>query len=335
MSRLEKGGFPLGGINLALCENPLPPLEEAIEAAKEELHLCNHYTEPHSQRLLEKISEYVGVPTNNIHLNAGSEIILRQLFSLYGQKVHLISPTYYLFEEIAKDKSHTALEEKTNFQFDITKLMIPKETTLAVLVNPNNPTGGIFDIKNNLGLIENHPKTVFLIDEAFIEFGGESAASLIFDYDNVIITRTFSKAFSLAGLRTGYAIGNEDVIFILNKNNDAYPLGRTAEAAAMASLKNIKKIKERVALLKSLTKEFTNNLEKLGIITYPTETYFFLIKVPKFTADEFVRLLEEKNIHARALQQTGLENKFVRFATSTRENNRKVLDAIHEIMGRR
>lgn len=332
MSKLEKGGFPLEGINLALCENPLPPLEEAVEAAKNELHLCNHYTEPHSQRLLEKISDHVGVPTKNIHVNAGSEIILRQLFSIYGKKVHLISPTYYLFEEIAMNKSHTVLEEKNDFIFDIAKLVIPRETTLAVLVNPNNPTGGIFDIRKNLGLIEDNKKTIFLIDEAFIEFGGESAANLIFDYDNVIVTRTFSKAFSLAGLRTGYIIGKEDIISLLDNSNDAYPLGRTAEAAAIASLKNIGKIKERVILLKSLTKEFARNLEEFGIITYPTETYFFLVKVPKFTADEFVRLLEKKNIHARALHQRGMENKFIRFATSTSENNKKVLDAIHEIM---
>lgn len=332
MSRLEKGGFPLTGINLALCENPLPPLEEAIKAAKEELHLCNHYTEPHSQRLLEKISEYTKVTTNNIHLNAGSEIILRQLFSRYGKKVHLISPTYYLFEEIAKNKSHTILDEKTNFQLDMTKIEIPQDTTLAVFVNPNNPTGGIFDIRNNLDLIKRHPETIFLIDEAFIEFGGEPAANLIFDYDNIIITRTFSKAFSLAGLRTGYAIANEDIISILNNNNDAYPLGRTAEAAAIASLENINKIKERVTMLKSLTKEFISNLEKLGITTYPTETYFFLMRVPKFTADEFVKLLEEKNIHVRALHQEGLGNNFIRFATSTGENNKKVLKDIHEIV---
>ncbi len=309
-------------------------MDEAIEDAKEEIHLCNHYTEPRSQRL-EKISEYSGVQTNNIHLNAGSEIILRQLFSIYGQKVHLISPTYYLFEEIAKDKSHTMLEEKTNFQFDMTNLEIPQDTTLAVLVNPNNPTGGIFDIKKNIDLIKKQPKTVFLIDEAFIEFGGDPAANLIFDYDNIIITRTFSKAFSLAGLRTGYAIANEAIISLLNKNNDAYPLGRTAEAAAISSLRNISKIKERVALLKFLTKEFKRNLEEFGIITYPTETYFFLIKVPKFTADEFVRLLEERNIHARPLHQAGFENRYIRFATSTDENNRKVLDAISEIMDRK
>ena len=85
-SRLEKGGFPLEGINLALCENPLPPIDEAIEAAKTETYLSNHYTEPYSWRLKERISEYVNIPVENIHINAGSELILRQLFLLYGQR---------------------------------------------------------------------------------------------------------------------------------------------------------------------------------------------------------------------------------------------------------
>jgi histidinol-phosphate aminotransferase len=155
-SRLEKGGFPIEGINLALCENPFPPIDEAIEAAKTETYLSNHYTEPYSWRLKERISGYVNVPVENIHINAGSELILRQLFSLYGQRVHLISPSYYLFEEIAEKKTHTFLDEKEGFLFDVGKLEIPNDTTLAVIVNPNNPSGTIFNIKNNISLIERH-----------------------------------------------------------------------------------------------------------------------------------------------------------------------------------
>lgn len=187
-SRLEKGGFPLEGINLALCENPLPPIEEAIEAAKSEAHLGNHYTEPYSSKLKEKTSAYVNVPVENIHINAGSELILRQLFLLYGRRVHLISPTYYLFEEIAQNKTYTFLDEKEDFIFDIRRLEIPEDTTLAVIVNLNNPTGTIFDIKDNVSLIERHPDTIFLIDEAFIEFGGKPATDLIFDYKKEILT---------------------------------------------------------------------------------------------------------------------------------------------------
>ena len=90
-SRLEKGGFPSHGIHLGLCENPLPPLDEAIEAAIREMPSSNHYTEPYSHNLKAHISNYIQIPNENIHINAGSELILRQIFSRFGKKVHLIS----------------------------------------------------------------------------------------------------------------------------------------------------------------------------------------------------------------------------------------------------
>lgn len=330
-SKLEKGGFPFEGINLALCENPLPPIDEAIEMAKKETYLSNRYTEPYSWKLKERISEYVNVPVENIHINAGSELILRQLFLLYGQRVRLICPTYYLFAEIAKDKTYTFLNEKEDFLFDMRKLDIPEDTTLAVIVNPNNPSGSVFNIKENISIIERHPDTIFLIDEAFIEFGGEAATELIFENKNVIITRTFSKAFSLAGLRVGYAIADRELIDYLNTHNDAYPLARTAEAAAIASLEHLDKIKERVVTLKGLVKDFAESLEGLGIKTYPSETYFFLGKIPHMSADEFANALSEKNIHIRPLHEERLGNNFLRFATSSSENNKIVLDTIKEI----
>jgi histidinol-phosphate aminotransferase len=330
-SRLEKGGFPIEGINLALCENPLPPIDEAIEAAKAETYLSNHYTEPYSMRLKERISEYVNVPVENIHINAGSELILRQLFLFHGQRVHLISPSYSLFEEIAEKKTHTFLNEKEDFLFDIKKLEMPNDTTLAVIVNPNNPNGTIFNIKDNISLIKRHSQTMFLIDEAFIELGGEPATDLIFKYKNVIVTRTFSKAFSLAGFRVGYAISNKELIDYLNNHNDAYPLARTAEAAAIASLEHIEKIKERIVTLQRLARDFAESLQGLGIKTYPSETYFFLGKVPT-DADEFARKLSERNIHVRPLHYERLEKRFLRFVTSTFENNRIVLNAIREIL---
>lgn len=336
VSRSEKGGFPAGGINLALCENPLPPLDDAIEAARNEMPRSNHYTEPYSSKLRDAISRHTSAPAENIHINAGSELILRQLFALYGRKVHLISPTYYLFEEIAESKTHTILEEKDDFRFDMSKLVIPEDTTLAVIVNANNPTGGIFDIKENISLIERHPKTVLLIDEAFIEFGRKPATELVLNYKNVVVTRTFSKAFSLAGCRIGYAVANKELTGYLNSHNDAYPLARSSEAAAIESLKRFGKIKERVSLLRRMAKDLEQQLEKLGIKVFSSETFFFLIKIPyKYVnADQFAERLARKNIHVRPLYLEGLENKFVRFATSTVENNTAVIQSIEEIFGR-
>ncbi|MEJ2683367.1 MAG: histidinol-phosphate transaminase [Candidatus Sulfobium sp.] len=331
-SRLEKGGFPPGGINLALCENPLPPIDEAIEAAKAEAHLSNHYTEPYSGKLKERISEYAGVPVENVHVNAGSELILRQLFFLYGRRVHMLSPTYYLFDEIAGERTHIFLDEENDFLFDMKELKIPSDTTLAVIVSPNNPTGAILDIKENVSVIKKYPHVMFLIDEAFIEFGGQAATDLVLEYENVIITRTFSKAFSLAGCRVGYAITNERLIEYLDNHNDAYPLARTSEAAALASLDHLSEIAERVTTLRALAREFAESLQYLGIKTYPTETYFFLGKVPHMSADRFAKALSEKNIYIRPLHQERLGNNFLRFATSTPDNNRIVLDAIIEIL---
>lgn len=331
-SRLEKGGFPLEGINLALCENPLPPLDETIEAAKKALPFCNHYTEPYSKNLKDAISKYTKIPSENIHLNAGSELILRQLFSIYGKKVHLITPTYYLFEEIAEKKTVTVLNESQDFLFDIKKLEIPDDATLVAIVNPNNPTGTVFDIMENIGIIEDHPNTMFLIDEAFIEFAGKPATDLIFNHKNVVITRTFSKGFSLAGCRVGYAISNRELIEHLNSHNDAYPLSRTAEAASLASLNNVAKIRYRVNMLKTMANKMSTSLQKIGFKTYPTETYFFLAKIPySITADEFSKRLEKEKIHIKPLHLEGLENKFVRFATSTEENNRIILDCLEKI----
>ena len=331
-SKLEKGGFPIEGINLALCENPLPPIDEAVKAAKEETYVSNHYTEPYSMKLKERISEYVKVPLEYIHINAGSELILRQLFLLYGQRVHLISPTYYLFDEIAGHKTYTFLDEREDFLFNIKKLTIPENTTLAVIVNPNNPNGSTFNLMENIPLIERHPDTMFLIDEAFIEFDGKSIIELILKYKNVIVTRTFSKAFSLAGFRVGYCVANRELIHYLDSHNDAYPLARTAEAAAIASLEHLDVIKKRVVILKKLARNFAEALQNLGIKTYPSETYFFIGKIPYMNADEFAKALAQKNIYIRPLHQERLGNNFLRFATSISENNKIVLNVIKETL---
>lgn len=292
----------------------------------------NRYTEPYSRQLKERISEYAGVPVDCIHVNAGSELILRQIFALYGRKVHMLSPTYYLFEEIAGDRSHTVLDEGKGFLLDMKELEIPSDATMAVIVNPNNPTGGVFDIKDNVSLIEKYPHIMFLIDEAFIEFGGTAATDLALRHGNVIVTRTFSKAFSLAGCRIGYAIANLGLIEYLNGHNDAYPLARTSEAAALASLDRLGEIGERVATLKALARDFARSLQGLGIRTYPSETYFFLGKVPRMSADQFAQALEDREIYVRPLHPGRPENRFLRFATSTPGNNRIVLDAVGDIL---
>ena len=138
----EKGGGSFHGIKLLLCENPLPPIDEAIAAARAEAAHSNYYTEPYSAPLRQLISEQLGVAERLIHINAGSELILRQLFDRFGRQVHLLTPTYGLFPEIARRYTETRLPLDKDFAFDLGELPVPEGTTLVVIVNPNNPNGG-------------------------------------------------------------------------------------------------------------------------------------------------------------------------------------------------
>ena len=137
----------------------MPPLEEATAAAEAELPRSNYYTEPYSAPPRQLISERIGVPISSIHINAGSELILRQIFERFGQQAHLLTRTYSLFTEIAERCTETPLRPERDFAFDLGSLQIPLDTTIVVIVNPNNPNGGTFDMEPLPALVQNHPDT--------------------------------------------------------------------------------------------------------------------------------------------------------------------------------
>ena len=329
----EKGGGTFQGIKLLLCENPLPPIEEAILAAQAEAPRGNFYTEPYSAPLRQLIGAKLGVPEKFIHINAGSELILRQIFDRFGQQVHLLTPTYPLFPEIAKRYTETRLLPENNFAFDLSKLPIPQGTTLAVVVNPNNPNGGIFDMAPLPELLRRHPDTRFLVDEAFIGLAGESVVHLVPLHSNLLVTRTLSKAHSLAGFRVGYAVLPEEIADDLNRRNDAYPLARPSQAAAIATLRHEDKIRARAGMLRAWTELLAEQLRVLGVRTYPTQTYFFLADFSPYDANDLAIALKKRNILVKPLNDPSLGNGFMRITTARPEENALFLEAVKFAMG--
>jgi len=331
-SILEKGGGKFEGIKLLLCENPLPPIEEAIAAAQAEVPRSNYYTEPFSEPLRRFIADSIGVPERLVHINAGSELILRQLFDRLGQRVHLLTPTYPLFPEIAERYTETRLLPEKDFAFDLADLEIPDGTTLAVIVNPNNPTGAIFDMAPLPDLLQRYPNTSFLVDEAFIGLAGQSVAHLVPEYPNLLVTRTLSKAHSLAGFRVGYAILPESLADDLNTRNDAYPLARPSQSAALATLQHEDKIHERAARLRTWTEQLAGELNVLGVRTYPTETYFFLADFAPHDAVGLAASLQEQGIFIKPLDDPILGPGFMRVTTALPEDNTRVVQALRELL---
>jgi histidinol-phosphate aminotransferase len=331
----EKGGGTFQGIKLLLCENPLPPIDEAIAAAQAVVPHSNYYTEPYSAPLRRLISKQIGVPERLIHINAGSELILRQLFDRYGQQVHLLTPTYMLFPEIARHYTETRLLPERDFAYDLTELLIPAGTTLTVIVNPNNPNGGIFDMKALPELLRRHPETRFLVDEAFIGMAGKSAAHLVPEYANLLVTRTLSKAHSLAGFRVGYAILPEAVADDLNSHNDSYPLARPSQAAALATLQHEEQIHTRAVQLRIWAEQLAAQLRTLGVRTYPTETYFFLADFAPHDAAQLAEALQASGILVKPLGDPILGKGFMRVTTARPEDNARFVDALRELLGSR
>jgi histidinol-phosphate aminotransferase len=328
----EKGGGTFEGIKLLLCENPLPPIDEAIAAAQAEVPRSNYYTEPFSEPLRRFIADSIGVPQRLVHINAGSELILRQVFARLGQQVHLLTPTYPLFAEIAQRYTETRLLPENDFTFDLADLQIPDGTTLVVIVNPNNPNGGIFDMTPLPELLQRYPNTRFLVDEAFIGLAGQSVAHLVARYPNLLVTRTMSKAHSLAGFRVGYAILPEDLADDLNTSNDAYPLARPSQAAALATLQHEDKIMARVEQLRSWTKDLAAELQECGVRTYPTRTYFFLADFAPHDAGELADRLRERGIFVKPLGDSRLGAGFMRITTALPADNARVVRALQELL---
>lgn len=328
----QKGGGSFHGIKLLLCENPLPPLPEAVAAAQAELPRSNHYTEAYSAPLRDLLVRQLDVGAGHIHINAGSELILRQLFDRFGQQVHLLTPTYPLFPQVARRFTETRLEPERDFAIDLADLRVPPGTTMVVIVNPNNPNGGTFDMRPLPGLLDDYPRTLFLVDEAFIGLSGESAVPLVRQHSNLLVTRTLSKAHSLAGFRVGYAVLPAAIAADLNNNNDAYPLARPSEAAAVATLEHEDRIFARAADLRAWTEQLAGDLRSLGVRTWPTKTYFFLADFAPHDAGALAERLREHGILVRPLGDPRLGPGVMRVTTSVPEDNARVIAALRRLL---
>lgn len=330
----EKGGGSFHGIKLLLCENPLPPLPEAVRAAQAEAPRSNYYTEPYSAPLRSLISDQLGVPERLIHINAGSELILRQLFDRFGQRAHLLTPSYVLFPEIARRYTETRLLPERDFAFELEAWSIPDDATLAVIVNPNNPNGGVFEMSALPDLLRRHPRTLFLVDEAFIGLAGQSVAHWVPEHSNLLVTRTLSKAHSLAGFRIGYGVFPQAVADDLNGSNDAYPLARPSQAAAIATLQHEDQIALRVKQLREWTEDLASRLRRLDVRTFPTQTYFFLADFAPHSAKRLAADLKAKGVLVKPLDDPRLGQGYMRITTALPDDNNRFVDALAEVLNR-
>jgi histidinol-phosphate aminotransferase len=306
----------------------------------------NYYYDPSCDELREYLAEYTGVKPEQIFVGSGSDEIISDLvFTFAGLDSEAIIPSpgfssYEIFTTVSGAKVIKVpllLENKAGkwtWDLDVEKIKSyfnKDRRQMLFLCHPNNPTGDYFKTDQLMELI-NSFDGIIGIDEAYYEFGGKTFAHLISQYPNIVVMRTFSKIFSLAGLRIGYAIADEEVLSQFYKVKLPYNVNVFSQIAAIEMLKNIDWINGNREKLIKFREEVKNALEKMpGVIVYPSSANFLLCKFEK-PRDVIYDELLKKGILVRKFNDMNLEDT-LRFSIGTEEENDMLISSLEEILG--
>ncbi len=268
-----------GWIKLNTNENPYPAsprVVEAIgrEAAADRLRL---YPDPGSSRLRSALAAHHGLAPENVCVGNGSDDILNLLFRVFcdgEQPAGFTVPSYSLYPVLAaiQDGDVVKMEFDRSMDLPIDRLA-SCGATILFLTSPNAPTGVGFPASMLGDLAQRFPG-ILVLDEAYADFAEGNAIGLVREYPNVCVTRTFSKAYSLAGLRVGYAMGSESIISLLDRVRDSYNVNRLSQAAALAALEDQAYFEETLRRVKNTRDWFQRELVERGWYTYDSQTNF-------------------------------------------------------------
>lgn len=342
IEEMETYSPPLEGrrglLRLDFNENTVgcsPKVMDAINNIKEE----EIATYPEYKGFKKKLANSLKVDSKKIIVtNATDEaiMIIMQAYVEKGDEIVLPIPTFAMFKfyaQIMEAKLKEVLYT-TNLTFPTKRVLaeINKKTKVVVLCNPNNPTGTLIDKKDIIKIIEKAQKSqsLVLLDEAYYQYSGLECIDLINQYDNLIILRTFSKAYGLGGLRLGYAVSNRAVIKNLLKVGSPYSVNTVAIVAASVAIEDLDYMKWYVNEVKRAKKIIYEEFKKLKIKTYPSSANFLVAKFPK-CADEIEKKLKEKGILIRNRSSYPLLKDCLRIGIGTVKQTKELIKALKEI----
>ncbi|MBE5804961.1 MAG: histidinol-phosphate transaminase [Clostridiales bacterium] len=319
-------------IKLNTNENPYPPspaVEQAIAGLCPSLRL---YPDMEATQLREAIARVNGVEADQVFCGNGSDEVLAFAFAAFFAGKKLLTPdvTYSFYPVYANlfGVEHQAVALRDDFTVDVDAML---QGCPMALANPNAPTG-IELPQCQIRRMAQHAKdngAVLLVDEAYAAFARETAVSLLSEFDNLLIVRTFSKSHALAGMRVGYAIGSRRLIGALRRIRDSfnsYPLDRLAQAAATASILDVDYTARTVSLVVAARDRAYTRLRKAGIDVLPSATNFLFVKAGEDAAP-VQQALRSEGILVRHFSSARLKS-WLRVTIGTTEDMEKVTDAL-------
>ncbi|MBW7876985.1 MAG: histidinol-phosphate transaminase [Candidatus Cloacimonetes bacterium] len=300
-----KREFGLSGFaKLASNENTLGPSPLAMEAMKQALSETHWYPDPNSMRLKEALSQFHGLDKTYFHLGNGTEEILTHVARCFLQakeEVVLSAHTFPIYTILNRfQNAKEVVVSLKDFRYDLVKIResITEKTRLVWLCNPNNPTGTWFTAKELSDFFKKlEHKPVVVLDEAYYEYAADSddfpiAQDLLFEYKNLIITRTFSKAYGLAGIRIGYSMQNPEITEHLNRIRLPFHINNVAQAAACAALEDKPFLKQVQATVRDGKNYLIPLLGSLGFKVHPSLANFLFVTGPFDFSSIYTELLK-------------------------------------------
>ena len=326
-------------VKLNTNENPYGPSPRVLDAVRAEAaDTLRLYPDPNSDRLRAGIAALHGVTVDQVFVGNGSDEVLGHAFLallkhdkpiLFPDITYSFYPVYCGLYEIA----HRTIPLTESFEIRVDDYRVPNGG--VIFPNPNAPTGRLLALGEIERLLAGNPDSVVVIDEAYIDFGGESAVSLIARYPQLLVTRTLSKSHALAGLRVGYALGQAHLIEALNRVKDSfnsYPLDRFAQAGALASMEDRSYFESICAKVVATRSQLVTEMETLGFEVLPSAANFIFARHPAHDGAALATALRERSIIVRHFKHPARIASFLRITVGTDSQCDALLAALKAIV---
>ncbi|GAB4530400.1 MAG: histidinol-phosphate transaminase [Pleurocapsa sp.] len=323
-------------IKLNTNENPYPPSPHAIAVLRNlDSEWLRRYPDPYAKDFCAAVSEMLEIPTDWIIVGNGSDellnVIIRACAEGSDRPVVYPTPTYVLYRTLASLQPAQAIEINypPDFQLPIEELVAAKGA-VTFIASPNSPSGHIVPL-DNLRELAQRISGILVIDEAYVDFAEFSALPLVRELENVIILRTLSKGYSLAGLRMGFGIANPKLLAGLFKIKDSYNIDAIATLVGTAAIRDRAYKEECAVKIKKSRTTLTQNLQNLGFTVLNSHGNFVLATPLTANAEDLYLKLKARGILVRYFKQPGLDDK-LRITVGTEEQNQILLQALSTLM---
>jgi histidinol-phosphate aminotransferase len=323
-------------IKLNTNENPYPPSPNVIEAVRQiQPEQLRRYPDPWAREFCGALSEVMQVPPDWVIVGNGSDdilnILVRACAEGHERPVVYPTPTYVLYRTLSAMQPARVVEVPypANFQLPTAQL-IAAQGAITFVASPNSPSGHVVPL-DDLRELAQGVAGVVVIDEAYVDFADSSALPLVHEFDNVIILRTLSKGYSLAGVRLGFGVAHPHLLAGLFKVKDSYNIDAIALAAGSAAIRDQAYKNTCVVKVKQSRMQLSQDLKALGFTVWPSQGNFLLVKPANQPAVELYSGLKERGILVRYFNQPELDDK-LRISVGTDEQNQRLVGALSSLI---